>query len=267
VDAVNKAADLAGRIAIVTGGGTGVGAATARLLAARGAHVVIAGRTLESLERTADIVRDDGGSVEAMVVDVREEAQVAAFVAAVIAKHGRVDILVNNAGGTRPSPIEATSLDGWRKVAALNVDAAFLCLREVGRHMLAQGGGAIVNVSSLAATRPTALTAPYSAAKAGLESLTRTAALEWGGRGIRVNCVALGFIATERARWHEPQYAAAFKAAVPLGRAGHAAEVAEAIAFLVGDGASYISGQTIEVAGGLASPELVVAALARPGEA
>jgi citronellol/citronellal dehydrogenase len=246
--------DVTGRVAIVTGGGTGIGAAAARKLAEHGADVVIAARTLEDLQRTSVAVEEATGR-RCLVVqtDVKDEQQVIAMVQRTVQELGRVDILINNAGGTRRGPLAALPTKAWDSTFDLNVRAAYFCTREVGRHLLEQRSGAIVNISSAAGMHGVQGGAHYSAAKAALQMFTTVTAAEWGRYGIRVNCLAVGGIASPRAEaaWRagglDP---ATLAAAVPLGRPGTPEEVANVILFFVSDGASYISGQTLAVDGG-----------------
>ena len=246
--------DLSGRVAIVTGGGTGIGAATAMLLAQHGADVVVASRTLQELERIADDVRTTTGrACVAIRTDVKEEADVVAMVERTMAELGRIDILVNNAGGTRLGPLESLPTKAWDSVLDLNLRGAFLCTREAGRHMIEQQSGAIVNVSSSAGIIGVKGGAHYSAAKAGLQLFTSVTAAEWGRHGIRCNCVAVGLVASERAvaAWEVAHLDRdEIAAGMALGRAGQPIEVAYPILFLVSGAASYVSGQTFAVDGG-----------------
>jgi 3-oxoacyl-[acyl-carrier protein] reductase len=246
--------DLHGRVAVVTGGGTGIGAATARLLATQGADVAIAARTRHDLERSAQRIEADSGQ-RCLVVptDVRDEHQVVAMVERSVKQLGRLDILVNNAGGTRLGPLRRLPTKAWDAAFDLNVRSAYVATREAGTHFIEQRSGVIVNVSSNAGVFGVRGGAHYSAAKAALQMFTEVTAAEWGPYGVRANCVAVGGIASERAK-------AAWEAAgidpaeigegAMLRRVGRPEEVAAAILFLVSDAASYITAQTISVDGG-----------------
>jgi 3-oxoacyl-[acyl-carrier protein] reductase len=246
--------DFTGKVAIITGGATGIGYATALELARLGASVVIASRTASELEAAATrISAETGARCLAVPTDVKVEEQVVALVARTVAEFGRIDVLVNNAGGTRMGPLEDLPTRGWDAAFDLNAKSAYLATREAGRHMIAQRSGAIVNVSSNAGITGVKGGAHYSAAKSALQMFTKVTAAEWGRHGVRANCVAAGMIASPRA-------AAAWDAAgldmsdlgrtIPLGRAGTPEEVAAMIAFLASDAASYVTGQTIAVNGG-----------------
>jgi NAD(P)-dependent dehydrogenase (short-subunit alcohol dehydrogenase family) len=246
--------DFRGRVAIVTGGGTGIGAATARLLAEHGADLVIASRTEAELEQVAASIRETSGRrCLAVRTDVKQEADIVQMVERTMEEYGQIDILVNNAGGTRLGPLEDLPTRGWDSIFELNVRGPFLCTREAGRHMIERGSGAIVNVSSGAGVNGVKGGAHYSAAKSGLQMFTRVTAAEWGQHGIRCNCVAVGLVGSERAvaAWEVAQLDhERLGAQVPLGRAGMPIEVAWPILFLASDAASYVSGQTFSVDGG-----------------
>jgi NAD(P)-dependent dehydrogenase (short-subunit alcohol dehydrogenase family) len=254
--------DLTGRVAIVTGGGTGIGAATAAVFAAHGADVVIASRTLDDLERVAASIEGDSDRrVLPVVTDVKDEDAVARMTQRAVDEFGRIDILVNNAGGTRLGPLESMPPKAWDASFDLNVRAAYLCTRAVGRHMLDAGHGAIVNVSSGAGTTGVRGGAHYSSAKAALQMFTRVTAAEWGPRGIRCNCVAVGLVASERAvaAWAAAGLDAQVMAATkPMGRVGQPEEIARPILFLASDAASFVNGQTLAVDGGptMGGPEI-----------
>ncbi len=243
--------NVSGRVAIVTGGSGGIGAATARLLAENGASVVIAGRRAELLDEMAASI---GHGCIGVPTDVRDEGQVASLIERTVESFGRTDILVNNAGGTKyQAPLRKTSSEQWRAGFDLNVHAAFLCSQAVLPHMIAQGNGAIVNISSLAGQHGTMGVAAYAAAKAALQMYTRVSSAEWGPHGIRVNCVAPGLIATDLAEaiWAKTGFVIETACdSFPLRRPGKPDEVARAVLFLASDAASYITGETLAVAGG-----------------
>jgi citronellol/citronellal dehydrogenase len=242
------------RVAVVTGGATGIGYATAWQLAKLGATVVIASRTVSELTAAAaQIERETGARCLAIPADVKEEASVAALIQRTVDTLGRVDVLINNAGGTRMGPLEQIPTRGWDSIFNLNVRSAYLCTREAGRHMIAQKAGVIVNISSTGGIRGVKGGAHYSAAKSALQMFTTVTAAEWGRHGIRANCVAAGMIASPRA-------VAAWRAAglepdsmardIPLRRPGQPHEIANMIVFLASDAASYITGQIVSVDGG-----------------
>jgi citronellol/citronellal dehydrogenase len=246
--------DLTGRVAVITGGGTGIGAATAMLCAQHGADVVIAGRRPEPLQETAvKIEAATGRRCLPMPTDVRDEEQVTALIDGSVAELGRIDILVNNAGGSSLARLGELTSKMWDRSFALNVDAVYYATREAGRYFLEQKSGAIINISSLAGITGVMSGAHYSAAKAAMQMLTRVAAAEWGPHGIRVNCVAPGLIASELALqgWAKNNVDPdKLTANTPLRRAGTPEEVANAIVFLASDAASYISGEVLAVGGG-----------------
>ncbi|MCX6022287.1 MAG: SDR family oxidoreductase [Chloroflexi bacterium] len=250
---------LKGKVAIVTGGGTGVGRGIALELAKVGANLVIASRRLEHLEPTAEELRALGVRCLVVQMDVRDRESVEQMVEKTLEEYGDIDILVNNAAGNFPVAAEDLSVNGWRSVLGIDLDGCFNCSQAVGRRMIAKGhGGSIVNIISAGATRATPGTVHASAAKSGILALTRTLAIEWARYGIRVNAVTPGPIAgTNGPRRNmslpEEERAELYKqmaARVPLGRMGGLEECGYATIFLSSEAAAYITGETIAVDGG-----------------
>lgn len=253
MNAAGSLLDLTGRVAIVTGGGTGIGAAVARLFAEHGATLVLAGRTAERLETVAADIRSAGAPALAVPTDVKVEDDVIALVERTAAEFGRIDVVVNNAGGTRMMPAEDVPTRLWDSVFALNARGPFLLTREAGRHMIRQGGGAFVNISSAAGFQGVLGATAYGAAKSGLQMFTRIVAAEWGRFGIRANCLAVGLIASENAKeaWRESNLdTATMTANIPMRRVGEPEEVASVVLFLASDAASYVTGQVVAANGG-----------------
>jgi citronellol/citronellal dehydrogenase len=241
----------AGVVALVTGGGTGIGRATTLELARTGAEVVICGRREEPLAAVETEVAELGRACLAMPADVREPAQVDALVDAALERFGHIDVLVNNAGGQFVARAEDISPNGWRAVHRLNVDAVWYLTRLVAiRSMLPRGAGLLVFIG-LSPRRALTGMAHASAARAAVENLARTLALEWGPRGIRTAMVTPGVIATEGLDAYGREAIAGWEREIPLGRLGRPEEVASLIAFLASAGGSYITGATVVVDGGI----------------
>ena len=243
---------LSGKIAIVTGAGSGIGAATARLFAREGARVVLCGRRLANLERVAAEIARAGGSADSRSVDVTDERAFEALIGDTVSSHGRLDVLVNNAYGMVAGTLARTSTADWHATFQATLDSAFFGLRAALPHMARQGGGAIVNVSSTAGHAGQAGIGAYASAKAALENLTRTAAIEAAPHRVRVNALAPGVVATEGtvAAFADPRARAAMERCIPLGRFGDPDEIANGILFLASDEASFVTGACLIVDGG-----------------
>ena len=241
-----------GKVAIVTGGSRGIGAAVARWLAERGAGVVVSARDADRIAAAVKDLEGLPGPVHGVAADVAERDDVERLVEATRERLGRVDILVNNAGITRDGLLLRMKDDDWDAVMNVNLRAAFLMTRAVTKALVRQkSGGRIVNVSSTAGAMGNAGQANYSAAKAGLIGLTKSAARELAHWKILVNAVAPGLIDTDMAAAIPAEARHSLLAQVPLGRMGTAREVAEMVGFLAGDGAGYVTGQVFHVNGGL----------------
>jgi len=245
---------LEGKVAILTGGGTGIGLAIAKRFGALGATLVIGSRTARNLERGSADLRLAGYDSLAVQIDVRKTEQVDEMVHRVLHHYGRIDILVNNAAGNFISRAEDLSPNGWDAVIGIVLNGSFYCSRAVGRHMIERGkGGAIVSILANYVWTGSAGTIHSAAAKAGVMSMTQTLAVEWAPHKIRVNAVAPGPIESAgaaRQLWNSPEDVERITRSVPLGRWGQPSEVADAVAFLVSDYAGFITGETLTIDGG-----------------
>ncbi len=242
---------FAGRVAVVTGGGSGIGRCTAHELAALGAKVALIGRKQSKLDQVAAEIAEAGGEAAGFACDIREEAQVAAAVTSVLARYRRIDHLVNNAGGQFAAPLENISQKGWETVVRTNLTGGFVMARECYTQWMKANGGSIVNiVADMWMGMPTM--GHSGAARAGMVNFTETAALEWSRSNVRVNAVAPGWIASSGMDQYPPEMGErirGLKNIAPLGRMGTESETAAAIVFLLSDGAAYISGSTLRVDG------------------
>ena len=247
--------DMAGKVAIITGGSDSIGLATAKLLASRGAHVVICARRPEKLEAArTEIARH--GSVEAHQLDVSDELAFNALVEDVAKRHGRLDMLVNNAMSVHYAPIQHLTMDHWRKDFAVNAEAVFTGTRAAMRIMVPQKSGSIVNIASTTAIRAAPYMSSYSASKAALIQFSAVAAMEAASSNVRVNVIVPGQVmtpATEDWATKAPETAAKTAGAIPMQRGGEPHELAEAIVFLLSDAASYVTGVALPVDGGKAA--------------
>lgn len=252
---------LDGKVALVTGAGGALGAATARLMVARGARVVAIDRDRASLDRLVAAVGADGVPVT-VLADVTQEADVAGYVAEALRRMGRIDVFFNNAGIEGPvRPIAEYALEDFERVMAVNVVGVFLGLKHVIPAMAKSGGGAIINASSVAGLTGTAGICAYNASKHAVIGLTRSAAAEWAGRGIRINSINPGPIASRMMRSLEAGLSPdgesgadrthdAFQALIPAGRYGTPEEVAALVVFLASEDARYLHGAVYTIDGG-----------------
>jgi 3-oxoacyl-[acyl-carrier protein] reductase len=242
---------LQDKVALVTGASQGIGRATALAFAEAGAKVAVAARSADKLATLVADIESKGGAALALSMDVADAAQVKAGFQQTLAKFGRLDILVNNAAITRDTLALRMKLDDWDAVLRTNLTGAYLCSQQALGAMLRQRSGRIINISSVVAETGNAGQANYIAAKAGLMGLTRALAVEVASRSITVNCVAPGFIDTPMTAPLPDALKEKMKSLIPLGRFGSDRDVAAAILFLSSDEAAYITGQVLDVNGGM----------------
>ena len=236
------------RVAVITGAARGIGRATAERFAAEGAIVALLDRDGAEAESVARAI---GGAAFGVAVDVSDAPAVSAAVAQVIERAGRIDVLINNAGIVRDATLQKTSDEAWEAVVGVNLTGTFNMGRAVAAHMTGRGAGAIVNAASIVGVYGNFGQSNYVATKSGVIGLTRVWARELGRKGVRVNCVAPGFIATDMTAGMPGEVLAAMKGKTPLGRLGTADDVARAYLFLASDDAAFINGQVLGVDGGL----------------
>jgi 3-oxoacyl-[acyl-carrier protein] reductase len=242
---------LTGKVAFVTGASQGIGRACALKLATVGATVAAAARNQEKLEQLVIEITAAGGSAAAFALDVTNEEQVKSTIKSAIAQFGKIDILVNNAGVTRDQLVMRMKRSDWDSVLLTNLTSAYLCIQQVTSSMLKQRWGRIINITSVFGQMGQAGQANYSASKAGLIGLTMAIARELGSRNITCNAVAPGFIETAMTEVLGDEFKQNAAKQIPLGRVGSPADVANAVAFLASDEASYITGHVLNVNGGM----------------
>lgn len=241
-----------GRVAVVTGGARGIGAAITTRLTSRGVHVAAGySRNRETAEKLAAGITEQGGSISLHQGNVGLPEDCERVVGEVLAEHGRIDYLVNNAGVTVDKTVRKMTVQDWHAVLRVNLSGAFYMTKAVIDPMLERGSGRIVNISSVIGEQGSIGQANYAASKSGLYGFTKSLALETARKGITVNCVAPGFIDTDMVAAVPEAALAAIKERIPMRRLGHAWEVAHAVCFLLDDEASYVTGTVLAVNGGL----------------
>lgn len=247
---------LAGKCALVTGGASGIGRATALAMAREGARVAVADRTEDDAAATVAAINASGGQAIAIACDVGDEKQVSAMVARTVAAFGRLDCAFNNAGisprhvGPVGQRVHELSEESWNGMLAVNLTGVFLCMKHQLPHMLAQGAGSIVNTASVLGLVGTAMASSYVAAKHGVVGLTRAAAADYATQGVRVNCVCPGYIETPMTTETVRLRGDALMAKIPVSRLGQPEEIAEAVVWLCSDRARFVTGTAQAVDGG-----------------
>ena len=243
--------ELKDKVALVTGGGQGIGRVIGDNLAKSGAHVVLGDINLENAEKSAKAILANGGSASATLLNVADPENVKEVFDLIVKEFKPLDILVNNAGITKDGLFVRMKEDDWDRVLAVNLKGSFLCGQQAAKQMMKQRQGAIVNIASIVGVMGNAGQANYSASKAGLIGLTKTMARELAPRNITVNAVAPGFIDTEMTRVLDEKIKDKLIEQIPLSRLGLPDDIAHSVAFLVSDRSSYITGQVMNVNGGM----------------
>lgn len=242
---------LQGKVALVTGASQGIGEAIAKRLAAQGATVVCAARTLRKLQEVADAITGAGGKSDVVVADLSDTASVKAAVATTVERHGAIHILVNNAGITRDKLLIQMKEEDWDAVIDTNLKGAYTAIQAATKPMMKQRWGRIVNIASVVGQMGNPGQANYVAAKAGLIGLTKSVARELASRNVTANAVTPGYIETAMTSGLPEEVKAEFTKQIPLGRMGTAEDIAAAVVFLASEEAGYITGQTLSVNGGM----------------
>ena len=251
---------LDGKVALISGAGSGIGEAIARLFAAQGAHVIVGDIQTEAAHTVAASIEQQGGNASTLTFDVADEAQVQSAIQQIAAAHGRLDIQVNNAGVSHVGNILETSVDEWERVMRVNARGVFLCAREGVRQMLAQtpAGGTIINLASVASLIGLERRLPYSASKGAVLSITRSIAIDYATRGIRCNAICPGTVHTPFVEGYlarsfagrEDEERQKLHARQPIGRMGLPAEIASAALYLASDEATFVTGSALVIDGG-----------------
>jgi len=242
---------FAGKVALVTGGSRGIGRAIALALSARGATVIVAARSAEAAGRTASEIVDGGGSARSIAVDIADDRSVDAAMAELLKEHATIPLLVNNAGITRDNLLMRMKKEDWDQVIETNLSGIYRICRALVPSMVKARYGRIVNITSVVARSGNPGQANYAAAKAGTEGFTRSLARELASRNITVNCVAPGYIETDMTRTLTDAQREALLEQVPLKRLGRTEDVAAGVTYLLGEDASYVTGITLDINGGM----------------
>jgi len=243
--------ELQNKLALITGGAQGIGKTISEELVQNGAHVVLGDVNLEGAQATAEAINNNGGSASAVKIDVSNPAEVKQVFDSILKDKKPIDIMINNAGITRDGLMIRMKEADWDRVLNINLKGTFLCSQQAAKQMMKQKSGAIVNIASIVGVMGNFGQANYSASKAGVIGLTKTLAREVASRGIRVNAVAPGFIDTEMTRVLDESVRQKLIEQIPLAKLGLPEDVARCVAFLVSDRSSYITGQVINVNGGM----------------
>tara|TARA_B100001179_G_scaffold22771_1_gene13986 strand:- start:388 stop:1131 length:744 start_codon:yes stop_codon:yes gene_type:complete len=243
--------DLSDKIALVTGASRGIGQSISMILAQNGAHVVCVSRNIKDVQSVADKITHQKFNASAVSCDISDSNNVTELVKDIIEKHGRIDILINNAGITRDNLLMRMSEDDWNEVVNVNLKAAFTAIKAASRSMIKQRSGRIINISSVVGLIGNAGQVNYAASKAGLIGMTKSVAREFASRGITANCIAPGYVETQMTNKLTDEVKSSLNEQIPLGRIGNVEDIAYAVAFLASDEASYITGQTLAVDGGM----------------
>jgi NAD(P)-dependent dehydrogenase (short-subunit alcohol dehydrogenase family) len=246
---------LENKIVIITGAGSGIGAATAKLFGAHKAIVVVSDINLESAQKVVDEITAEGGTASAIETDVTQFEQVETLIEQTVKTHGQLDVIVNNAGigGKHQLKTADHTHDDWHNVIAVNQTGVFYCMQVAIKQMLAQGHGSMVNVASLAGLKASGNNLSYSASKYAVVGMTKSAALEYGRKNIRINAVCPGFTHSallDQLLSISPDMGDKLKRFIPMGRFGEATEIAEAICWLASENSKFVTGQTITLDGG-----------------
>lgn len=243
-----------GKVAVITGGGSGIGQATARAFAREGATVVVAGRNADALQETVTLIETDGGQASAVVTDVSSSPDVARLITTTVRRHGGLDIAFNNAGILEAGPLADMDEVGWNRLMAVNLTGVFLCMKHQIAHMSGNGGGVIVNTASnLGAHMRLPYLGAYAASKAAVSALTRAAAREYISQGIRINAVSPGPIDTPMSLLPgetEDARGERLRSALPIGRVGTLTEAASAVLWLASPDAAFTVGHDLVIDGG-----------------